>query len=226
MKTRTEPAAPSPGDLSCLFTEAGLSIPDGAAEKLVMHAAEMLRWNRAIRLTAITDPEAVAVKHILDSLLLLHFRPFPGRGLDFGSGVGYPGIPLAIVLPDTEWLLLESSGKKCSFLREVVRILSLPNVFVLNEHLGKRPISDIGRFEQIVTRATLPPEKVYSLLRPLLGPGGRLFLMTGPGTGEGKSGVPVRGDGVFERRVSFSLPRGMGSRQIREIRVPPCSFQK
>jgi len=54
----------------------------------------MLRWNRSIRLTAITDPVEVAVKHVVDSLLLLRFAPFPGRILDFGSGAGYPAFLL------------------------------------------------------------------------------------------------------------------------------------
>lgn len=219
MKKGPEAVAPSPDDLSRLIAEAGLSIPRGAGEKLAAHAAAMLRWNRAFRLTAITDPEEVAIKHILDSLLLLHFLPFPGRVLDFGSGAGYPGIPLAILLPDTEMFLLEASGKKSSFLLEVVRMLSLGNVRVLNERLGKRPIPGLGRFEQIVTRATLPPAEAFSLLHPLLCSGGRLFLMTGPGTGEEGNKIRFPGDRLSERRVSFSLPRGMGAREIREIRA-------
>lgn len=220
LKKGREPAVPSPDELSRLCTEAGLSIPPGAGEKLVAHAAEMLRWNRAIRLTAITDPEEIAVKHILDSLLLLHFLPFPGRVLDFGSGAGYPGIPLAIVLPDTEIVLLEASGKKSSFLLEVVRVLSLANVRVLNERLGKRPVPGLGLFEQIATRATLPPAEAFSLLHPLLCSAGRLFLMTGPAAKEEANTIPFPGGRFSERRVSFSLPRGMGARRIREIQVP------
>lgn len=219
VKNVRDQGAPRPDDLSRLIADAGLPIPPGAEEKLSAHSAEMLKWNRAIRLTAITDPGEIAVKHILDSLLLLHFLPFSGRVLDFGSGAGYPGIPLAIALPDTEIFLLEASGKKSSFLLEVVRILSLGNVHVLNERLGRRPIPGLGRFEQVVTRATLPPAEAFSLLHPLLCSGGRMFLMTGRGTGEGSSD-PLPGDRYPERRVSFSLPRGMGTRHIREIRVP------
>jgi len=216
---RPEPRAPEPDDLSRLLTEAGLSIPPGSAEKLSVHAREMLRWNRAIRLTAITSPEEVAVKHVLDSLLLFHFRPFPGRILDFGSGAGYPGIPLAIVLPDTPCLLLEASGKKCAFLRETARLLSLGNVRVLHRRLGRRPDPGLGSFEQIVTRATLPPAEAFSLLSHYLSPGGRLLLMTGPGT-PGEDALPQPPGGCTQRRKSFRLPRGMGTRQIREIRVP------
>lgn len=211
--------APAPEFLSRLISEAGLSVPPGAVEKLSVHAAMMLRWNRAIRLTAITGPEEVAVKHILDSLLLLRRSPFRGRILDFGSGAGYPGIPLAIALPEAQVCLLESSGKKCSFLREVAAALSLKNIQVFQERLGKRPPQRLGRFGQVVTRATLPPAEAASLLVPLLEPGGRLLLMTGAGK-EGEEEGPSPEGALPARRYRFSLPMGMGTREIREIRVP------
>ncbi len=64
--------------LSEALSGTGISIPPGAAERLLLHANEMLLWNRSIRLTSITAPDEIAVKHILDSLLLLAFSPFPG----------------------------------------------------------------------------------------------------------------------------------------------------
>ncbi|GAB4369152.1 MAG: 16S rRNA (guanine(527)-N(7))-methyltransferase RsmG [Deltaproteobacteria bacterium] len=210
---------PSARFLSRLLDEAGLSVPPGSTERLSRHAAEMLRWNRAIRLTAITEPEEVAVKHILDSLLLLHFAPFPGRLLDFGSGAGYPGIPLAIALPGTQCLLLESSAKKCAFLREVVRILSLENVRVINRRLERRRGPGEERYEQIVTRATLPPAEAFALLAPYLAPGGRLLLMGGGGM-RGNEAVSLPAGECSLCGESFELPRGMGSRRVLEIRVP------
>ena len=211
--------APAPEFLSLLIAEAGLSVPPGAAEKLSAHAAMMLRWNRAIRLTAITDPEEVAVKHILDSLLLLRLSPFRGRILDFGSGAGYPGIPLAVALPEAQVCFLESSGKKSSFLREVAAALSLKNIQVFQERLGKNPPRHLGRFGQIVTRATLPPAEAASLLLPLLEPGGRLLLMAGAGKETGEEGALPEG-ALPGRRFRFLLPLGMGTREIREIRAP------
>lgn len=215
---------PSRDFLEGLITGAGLSVPTGAVEKLVSHAREVIRWNRSIRLTAITSPEEIAVKHILDSLLLLAFSPFPGRILDFGSGAGYPGIPLAIALPGSRIILLESSGKKCAFLSHARRMLSLPNAEVVQGRLSERtPPAAIGRFEHIVTRATLPQDEAVPLLTPYLGPGGRMLLMRGPGKKDGErigeKGPSRRGDATV-RSVRFTLPLGMGSREIREI-VPP-----
>jgi len=216
---------PSKGLLAGLIAGAGLSVPPGAEELLLSHAREVLRWNRSIRLTAITAPEEVAVKHILDSLLLLRFSPFPGRILDFGSGAGYPGIPLAVALPGSRVVLLESSGKKCAFLSHALRILSLGNADVVNARLDRRSLPSIGPFEHIVTRATLPQEKVVPLLLPYLAPGGRFLLMQGPGEGKGKREKPEGKESSLqgapqERTVWTELPLAMGSRVIREIPRP------
>lgn len=215
--------------LSAVLSEAGVCLPPEATEKLLLHTEEMLVWNRSIRLTAITDPWEIAVKHILDSLLLLAFSPFPGRTLDFGSGAGYPGIPLAVALPGAHLVLLESSAKKCAFLSRVCARLSIRNAEVVRGRLERRSQLQLGRFEQIVTRATLPPREAGKVLVPFLAPGGRLLLMTAPGEG-GLHGKKSDGDantretsfppGVeYGRRERFVLPRGMGSREIREVRV-------
>ena len=210
-------------DLAGLIAGAGLTVPSEAVGKLVAHAGEMLRWNRSIRLTAITAPEEVAVKHILDSLFLLRFSPFPGRILDFGSGAGYPGIPLAVALPGAHVTLLESSGKKCAFLSHALRMLSLDNAEVVRARLEPGRILPIRTFEHILTRATLPPGEALPLLLPYLAPGGRILLMSGPGRRKGKEtekeqgGAHDRGRAAV-RTVRFELPLRMGSREIREIR--------
>lgn len=206
--------------LSALLAGAGIELPAGAIPRLVRHAEEMLRWNRSIRLTAITAPLEVAVKHILDSLMLLSFAPFPGRTLDFGSGGGYPGIPLAIALPDAHLVLLESSAKKCAFLSHACAMLSPLHAEVLHGRLDPRNLLPIGRFERIVTRATLAPRDAARLLLPYLGPGGRLLLMTGPGEKPG-AGRELPGGARYGRRMPFSLPYDMGEREIREVLAGP-----
>src|SRR5262249_9742088 len=74
----------------------------------------LLDWNRKINLTAITDPEQVLDKHCLDSLAAAPLIP-AGRLVDVGAGAGFPGIPIAIVRPDVQVSLLESTGKKAAF---------------------------------------------------------------------------------------------------------------
>jgi len=205
---------PSPDLLREVLAEAGIEVFPGVAERLAVHANEMLRWNRSIRLTAIADPVAVAVKHVADSLLLLRFAPFPGRLLDFGSGAGYPGIPLAVYLPGTRVTLLEASVKKCAFLSRIRGMLELSNVQVVQGRVGKGENPMLKTYDHIVTRATASPAEVIPLLSPYLSDGGRFLFMRGPGAREEDPGdLP----GAVTRRERFHLPRGMGEREILEV---------
>jgi len=212
MSKKREIPAPDVGLLEEVLKEAGIEVYRNRVERLAVHAAEMLRWNRSIRLTAIVDPVEVAVKHIADSLALLKFAPFPGRLLDFGSGAGYPGIPLALYLPGTQVVLLESSEKKCAFLSRVRGMLHIENLVVVNAKARAGETLDIGKFDDIVTRATASPAAVASLMSPYLAEGGRMLFMEGSGEAGRKREIP----GTVVRRERFSLPRGMGEREIVE----------
>ena len=209
-----EHPGPGPELIREVLAEAGIEVDAGGASLLAAHAGEMVRWNRSIRLTAITDPVEVAVKHVADSLMLLRFAPFPGRLLDFGSGAGYPGIPLAICLPGTRVVLLEASAKKCAFLSRTRGMLDLTNVLVVQGRAGKGSPLSIGSFDHIVTRATVPPAETVTLLSPHLAPGGRFLFMVGPGA---RKGVSEDLPGAVTRRERFRLPRGMGEREIVEF---------
>lgn len=214
MVNRRGGEGPSPDLLREVLGEAGISAFPGAVSLLAVHAAEMMRWNRAIRLTAITDPAEVAVKHVVDSLMLLRFAPFPGRLLDFGSGAGYPGIPLALFLPGTRVTLVEASVKKCAFLSRVRGMLGLSNLAVVPATLGGRDAPAIPPHDHIVTRATTSAGEGIRLLSPYLADGGRFLFMMGPGERKGAAGdLP----GTVTRRERFHLPRGMGEREILEI---------
>ena len=204
----------TPDLLREVLAEAGIPDFPGAASLLALHANEMLRWNRSIRLTAITDPVEVAVKHVADSLLLLRFAPFPGRLLDFGSGAGYPGIPLELYLPGTRVTVLEASVKKCAFLSRARGMLRLSNVDVVQARAEERKRLPLVPHDHIVTRATASGGVVIPLLSPYLADGGRFLFMTGPGT---RKGDPGDTPGTVTRRERFHLPRGMGEREIVEI---------
>jgi 16S rRNA (guanine527-N7)-methyltransferase len=204
----------SPDLLREILAEAGIPDFPGAAERLALHANEMLRWNRSIRLTAITDPLEVAVKHVADSLLLLRFAPFPGRILDFGSGAGYPGIPLALYLPGARITVLEASVKKCAFLSRARGMLQLSNVDVVQARVEEPKRLSLPPHDHIITRATASAGEVIPLLSPYLADGGRFLFMLGPGA---RKSAPGNLPGTVTRRERFHLPRGMGEREIVEI---------
>lgn len=203
----------------------GLRLPPGAVARLALHAEEMLRWNRSIRLTAITDPREVAVKHVLDSLLLLHLAPFEGRILDAGSGAGFPGIPLAVCLPGCRMTLVEAVAKKCAFLSRAVSLLGLDNVEVIHGRIERKGGVAPAPFGTVLSRATFPPAEAVPLLAPHVAPGGRLLLMTGPAASSGGAGgepgpagtLPLPPGWSEGRTMTFALPYIMGTRTIREL---------
>ena len=104
------------------------------------HAAELIKWNRKINLTTITDPIEVASNHFLDSLVPARFMPPHAAMLDIGSGGGFPGIPLKVLLPELSVTLIDASRKKVSFLKHVIRTLKLDDIEAL--HIRAEDLAD------------------------------------------------------------------------------------
>ncbi len=107
----------------------------------------LLSWNEKFNLTAITDLDEIEEKHFIDSLYLDKYLDLDNKTLlDVGSGAGFPGIPLAIAHPNLKVTLLESNGKKVSFLKEAIKVLQLDNVEVVQfraEEFKRRETYDI-----------------------------------------------------------------------------------
>ena len=110
-------------------------------------------------------------RHVCDSLVFAGGWPdsTPGTAGDLGSGVGLPGIPLAILWPDTRWTLIDRSGRRVELLRRAVRILSLDNVDVVHDDLAGHK----ARYEAIVARGVKDPLILSSEIQRLLLPSGR-----------------------------------------------------
>ncbi len=145
----------------------GLIIDKAAVERLLAYVELLERWNATYNLTAVRDPGEMVTRHLLDSLAIAPH--VTGATLaDLGSGAGLPGIPLAIVAPEREILLVDSNGKKARFLREVVRRLGLARVRVAESRVE----SIGGTFECITARA-------FASLAEMLGWGGHLLAPDG-----------------------------------------------
>ena len=112
----------------------GINLSPEQQTRLLDYLALMRKWNKAYNLTAVTDPEQMVIRHLLDSLSIL---PFIGESpvLDVGSGAGLPGIPLAIALPQHTFILLDSNGKKTRFLTQARIDLGLKNVEVVHSRI-------------------------------------------------------------------------------------------
>ena len=143
------------------------------------HVRLLLVWTAAINLTAIRDPEAVARRHVLDSLAavpLLAARGVTGL-LDLGSGGGYPGIPLAIVLEPERALLVDSVAKKVGFLRTVVEATGLGDR-VAAETIRAEALAQDQRDREgwplVTARAVTGLAELVEIALPLVAPGGIL----------------------------------------------------
>ena len=154
----------------------GLTLPDGAEQKLLAYLALLDKWNRVYNLTAVRDAERMVSHHLLDSLAAVPF--FQGeRVLDVGSGGGLPGIPLAIARPELQVTLIDSIAKKTAFLLQAKAELGLENVKVVTGRVEDfRPDAP---FDVITSRAFSDLKEFVTLTRHLLKPGGRWLAMKG-----------------------------------------------
>jgi 16S rRNA (guanine527-N7)-methyltransferase len=113
--------------LKSLIAETSLEVSAQQLDTLIAYVELLNKWNRAYNLTSVRKPEDMLVKHIMDSLMigpLLSGQTF----IDVGTGAGLPGIPLAILYPEREFVLLDSLGKRITFLRQAAYLLKLTNV--------------------------------------------------------------------------------------------------
>ena len=150
-------------------------------DQFSIHAIELIKWNRKINLTTITDPVKVAVKHFLDSIVSVRVVPEYGRLLDIGSGGGFPGIPIKILIPSLSVTLIDASRKKVSFLKHVIRNIKLVQIDARQirvEELAKEKTGD-NCFDVIICRAFSRLDKIILQALPLLAKDGMIIAMKG-----------------------------------------------
>ncbi len=158
----------------------GVRLAPDQLRQLGRHVDLMLKWNKSINLTAITDPDEVVEKHVLDSLAVVPLLP-SGSLLDAGTGAGFPGIPLAIARPELEVALVDSVQKKVAFLKNTLAELRLPKAKAYAVRLEGNPSrEELPRVHAAVARAFAAPEEWLRLARHYVLPGGVAICMLGP----------------------------------------------
>ena len=187
-------------------------------ELLIAKAAKHLELiasaNEYMNLTRITDPQEAAIKHIYDSVA--PWRCFAGahRVLDAGTGAGFPGIPLALVLPDVRFTLSESTGKKAHFVDSAVEALEISNVHVTAERA--ETVAASQQVDIITARAIAPIARVLDLFRGPLKRGVRLILYKGPDV-EAELAEASKHRVQAEVLQRYELPGGLGTRSMVSI---------
>lgn len=171
--------------LADLLASLGIALEASVLERLEWLGSELLRWNRTHNLTAITAPDEVREKHLVDSLTLLPLLGPAGRLLDLGSGAGFPALPVKIARPGLDVVSIDAVGKKIAFQRHVARTLGLERFAAIHgraETLAGALPGEAG-FDVVTARALGSLAMLAGLAAPCLAAGGRLIAMKG---GEGR----------------------------------------
>ena len=185
----------------------GLKIDLETQQRLLDYAALLTKWNRTYNLTAIHDVEGVVRLHLLDALTVLPHVTVD-RIADIGTGGGLPGIPLAICRPDLQVALVETVGKKASFLLQAKIEFKLANVSVHNKRVEQ--LQSEAPYPAIISRAFANLHDFVSLTDHLLAPDGRWLAMKG----------------VYPTDELAALPAGVILRESIPLQVPGVDAER
>ena len=158
----------------------GVSLGEKETEQFMTYLSLLLEWNEKMNLTAITDPVKVAQLHMLDCAALLTCADFENRALlDVGTGAGFPGLPLKILVPSLQVTLLDSLNKRVDWLAQVSAQLSLTGIRVIHARAEEQALEKGFRdsFELVTARAVAELRLLCELCLPLVKPGGKFLAM-------------------------------------------------
>ncbi|HGB5010880.1 TPA: 16S rRNA (guanine(527)-N(7))-methyltransferase RsmG, partial [Salmonella enterica subsp. diarizonae serovar 61:r:-] len=193
--------------LSRLLDEAGISLTDHQKTQLVAYVDMLHKWNKAYNLTSVRDPAEMVVRHILDSIVVAPYLQGQ-RFIDVGTGPGLPGIPLAIVLPDAHFTLLDSLGKRVRFLRQVQHELKLENITPVQSRVEAYPSEP--PFDGVISRAFASLNDMVSWCHHLPGEKGRFYALKGQ---------------LPEDEIA-SLPDDFSVESVEKLRVPQLEGER
>lgn len=154
----------------------GITLSETQAAQLLRLLDELDDWNQRMNLTAIRERAQQITKHLLDSLAV-HSHLQGTSVADIGTGAGFPGLPLAVVLPQLHFTLVDSTGKKLKFVDHAAQTLGLQNVQTV--HTRAETYRPKERFDNVVSRAVGPIETFVKWSGHLCVGGGRLLAMKG-----------------------------------------------
>ena len=191
------------------LTRLQLTLTDEQVEKLAAFGRAVVEKNKVMNLTAITQPEAVAELHLLDSLTLCRVLPLQGKSvLDVGTGAGFPGVPLKIAEPSIRLTLLDSLQKRMNWLQnEALPALEIPVRF-LTGRAEDFAAANRGHFDVVASRAVARLNLLCELCLPYVHTGGYFLAMKGAETDtelkEARRAIQLLG-GAYERTERFSI---------------------
>jgi 16S rRNA (guanine527-N7)-methyltransferase len=164
------------GTLLAGAQQLGLQLSELEAQRMFKLLDELDDWNQRMNLTAIRERAQQVTKHLLDSLSVATYVRGP-RVLDVGTGAGFPGLPLAIAMPDVQFTLLDSTAKKLKFIEHTAQLIGAANVQTV--HARVESFRPKERFDTVVSRAVGAVGTFVEWAGHLCIGGGRLLAMKG-----------------------------------------------
>ncbi|MCC2626025.1 MAG: rRNA ((527)-N(7))-methyltransferase RsmG [Burkholderiales bacterium] len=157
------------------INELGLTPDEEKVDQLIAYTGLLQKWNKVYSLTAIVQTKHIITHHLLDGLTVAPYVTEAANIIDVGSGMGVPGVVLGIWYPTIRFTLLDSSQKKCTFLKQVAIELNLTNIDVVcsrvEEYIPKQ------KFDVIISRAFANTRLFIDLTYHLLADGGYFLAM-------------------------------------------------
>lgn len=194
----------------------GVTLSPNQAQSLLILLDELERWGRSYNLTSITERREMITHHLLDSLAVAPW--ITGRRiLDVGTGAGFPGLPLAIALPDRQFTLLDSNGKKIRFVAHAARTLGLVNVTPMHGRAeGVEPPRE--GFDIVIARACAPLPELVALATPACNDLTRVLAMKGRRHSEERAALPA--GWTIEADRTLQIPGLAEERHLVVLRPP------
>ncbi|HKK90402.1 MAG TPA: 16S rRNA (guanine(527)-N(7))-methyltransferase RsmG [Desulfobacteraceae bacterium] len=168
----------------------GVRVDGPQLDLMALHGRELVKWNRKFNITSIVDPFEAAVRHFIDSAALAAHLSDHQRVLDIGSGGGFPGLPLKIVNPGLDVVMVDASRKRISFVNHVIRSAALSRVTAVHERCEDLALKEgfAQGFDSVVSRAFTSLDRFIVLAMPFVSENGSVLAMKGKeGGNEAKS---------------------------------------
>ncbi|AHG76642.1 16S rRNA (guanine(527)-N(7))-methyltransferase RsmG [Mannheimia varigena] len=183
-----------------LLAQAEINLPDQQKEQLVGFIRLLDKWNKAYNLTSVRNPDEMLVKHIMDSLVVS--KHLQGElFIDVGTGPGLPGIPLAIINPDKQFVLLDSLGKRITFIKNALRELGINNVTPVLSRVEEYTES---QFDGVLSRAFASLDDMVNWCYHLPNENGKFYALKG----------------VYDKAEVQAIKKPVSLLEVIELQVP------
>lgn len=189
------------------FSTYNIELTDSQIESFEKYYNLLIEWNEKFNLTAITDEDEVIEKHFVDSVLPYEILPQNSKIIDIGAGAGFPSVPLKIVRPDLNFLLIDSVNKKITFINEVISNLNMSGIIAIHSRIEDLAVNPAYRetFDICISRAVARLNTLAEYSLPFVKLGGKMIAYKSKQID----------DEMFEARKAIKLLGG----EIKEVSI-------